>query len=214
MNPPQPDPKTARLAQTALAGIAIFALGIVLMHGLRPDYEVASHMISDYAVGPWGSVMTTAFAGASVGCLMLALGLARSRPASIAGWLVAALFAIAAIGLAVTAAAPTDLPGAPSTTTGEIHEVSFLVNVASIVLAALLTAVLTWRDARWRAHRVPALALATLLVVGVVVQFKTLHRGMPYGLANRFVVFVMVSWLVFIALRLQRLGEAGDAPSR
>src|SRR5215470_17529554 len=125
------DRLTTRLAEAALVCFAVFALGIALMHFLRPDYEVSSHMVGDYAVGPWGGVMTTAFAGASLGCLMLALGIARSRPGSLAGWLAAALFAIASVGFAVTAAYPTELPGAPSTTAGDIHDMSFLVNIAS-----------------------------------------------------------------------------------
>jgi hypothetical protein len=207
MVPASTDRLTARPAEAALACFAVFAVGIALMHVLRPDYDVSSHMISDYAVGPWGGVMTTAFAGASLGCLMLALGLARSRPGSIAGWLAAALFAVASMGLAVTAAYPTDLPDAPPTTVGYIHELSFLVNISSIVLAALLTAIVALRDARWRANRVPGVLLALLLVVAVVVQFRFLHRGMPYGIANRFVVIVMTTWFVVTAIRLRRLGS-------
>jgi hypothetical protein len=201
------DRLTTRLADAALVCFAVFALGIALMHLLRPDYDVSSHMVSDYAVGPWGGVMTTAFAGASLGCLMLALGIVRSRPGSVAGWLAAALFAIASVGLAVTAVCPTDLPGAPATAVGGIHDMSFLVNITSIVLAALLTAVVALRDARWRANRVPGVVLALLLVVAVAVQFKTLHRGMPYGIANRVVIAVMMAWLVVTAWRLRRLGR-------
>ncbi|MBX3620418.1 MAG: DUF998 domain-containing protein [Rhizobacter sp.] len=196
-----------RLADVALCSFAIFVSGLVAMHGLRPDYAIASHMISDYAVGRWGMVMTAAFAGASLGCLMLALGVARCRPASVAGWLAAGLFAVASMGLAVTAVYPTDLPGAPSTAAGEIHELSFMVNIASIVLAALLMAVLAFRDERWREHRVPAVVFALLLVLAVVVQLKTLHRGMPYGVANRFVVIVMMTWLGLTAWRLRRVAQ-------
>jgi hypothetical membrane protein len=201
------DRVTARLAEAALACFAIFAAGVALMHFLRPDYDVSSHMISEYAVGPWGGVMTTAIVGASLGCLMLALGLARSRPGSIAGWLAAALFAVASIGLAVTAVYPIDLPGAPPTSAGYIHEMSFLVNIASIVLAAMLTAVVAFQDARWRTHRVPAVVLALLLVVAIAVQFRSLHRGLPYGIPNRFVVLVMTTWFVVTAIRLRRLGR-------
>jgi hypothetical protein len=207
MVPASTDRLTARIAEAALVCFAVFAVGIALMHFLRRDYDVSSHMISDYAVGPWGGVMTMAFAGASLGCLMLALGLARSRPGSIVGWLAAALFAIASMGLAVAAVYPTDLPDAPSTSAGYIHEMSVLVNIASIVLAALLTAVVAVRDARWRAHRVPGVVLALLLVAAVAVQFTTLYRGMPYGIANRLVVLVMTTWFVVTALRLRRLGS-------
>ena len=205
MVPPPADRLIVRFADAAIVCFAVFALGIVLMHLLRPDYAVSTHMISHYAVGPWGGVMTTAYSSASLGCLMLALGLLRSRPGSIAGWLATVLLAVASMGLAIAAAFPADLPGAPPTTTGDIHEVSFLVNVACLVLAAVTTAVVALRDERWRAHRLAATVLALLLVVAVVVQFMTLHRGMPYGVANRFLVAVMTVWFVVTAIRLRRL---------
>lgn len=207
MAAPTTDPLTTRLANAAIACFAVFALGVGVMHLLRPDYVPSSHMISDYAVGPWGGVMTMAFASASLGCLMLALALAHSGPGSVVGWVTTALFAVASVGLAVTAVFPTDLPGGPRTTSGYIHAMSFLVNVASLVLAAVLLAIVALRDARWRVHRLWGTVLALLLVLALVVQIKTMHRGMPYGLANRVFVAVMSCWFVVTAVRLRRLGR-------
>jgi hypothetical protein len=191
----------ARLAVICFSG---FALGIALMHGLRPDFAPASHMISDYAVGPWGGVMTAAFTSAGVGCLLLAMGMAQGRPASVWGWLMAVLFAIVAAGLFVTAVFPTDLPAAPRTRSGEIHEISFMINVGGVVVAALAAVVLSWRDPRWYAYRRVGIVFAGLLVFALVVQFKTLHRGMPYGLANRFFVTILIGWFISIAFAIQR----------
>ena len=204
------DRLTTRFANAALACFIVFVLGVVLMHLLRSDVDVFSHRISDYAVGPWGGLMTAAFAGASLGCLMLAFGFARSCSGSVAGRLSAAMFAVASVGLAVAAVFPTDMPGAPTTMTGDIHKISFFVNVASIVLAALLTAVVALRDARWREHRVPAALLALLLVVAVVVQFRALYQGIAHGIANRFVIGMMMIWLVVTAMRLRRLGRSDE----
>jgi hypothetical protein len=47
--------------------------------------------------------------------------------------------------------------------------------------------------------------LAILLFAAIVLQFKTLHCGMPCGLANRFFVLVLLGWLISIALAIQRL---------
>lgn len=209
----QPDRLVVRLAETTIGCYAGFGLGVVLMHVLRPDYAPASHMISDYAVGAWSPVMTGAFVCAGLGCLTLALALLRHRPATIAGWLATALLGVGWIGLFVTAVFPTDPPGTPSTTSGDIHDISFLVNVGSLVLTAVLIGVVSMRDERWRAHRPLAVGLALLLMLALIVQFKTLHRGMPYGLANRFFVAVMVTWFVVTAMRLRRLGLSGGVPS-
>jgi hypothetical protein len=88
--------------------------------------------------------------------------------------------------------------------------VSFLVNVASLVLAAVMTAIVALRDARWRTHRLAATVLALLLVVAVVVQFNTLDRGMPHGIANRCLVAVMTIWFVVTAIRLRHLCLSRD----
>ena len=204
------DRLTARLANAALVCFTVFVLGVVLMHLLRSDVDVFSHRISDYAVGPWGGLMTAAFAGASLGCLMLALGFARSCSGSVSGWLCAAMFGVASVGLAVTAVYPTDMPGSPTTTSGNIHKISFFVNVASIVLAALLTAFVALRDARWREHRVLAALLALVLVIAMVVQFRALYQGIAHGIANRFVIGIMMIWLVVTAFRLRRLGRSDE----
>ena len=195
-------------ARAAVVCFACFALGIAVMHALRPDYPPASHMISDYAVGPWGGVMTAAFGCASAGCLLLAIGMVRSGPNSGWEWLMALLFAVVAEGLFVTALFPTDPPGAPSTRSGDIHDISFMVNVGGIVAASLVAVVLSWRDVRWGGFRRLGAAFAVVLLFALVVQFKTLHHGMPYGLANRFFVTVLIAWLISVALAIQRLRPA------
>jgi len=47
--------------------------------------------------------------------------------------------------------------------------------------------------------------LSGLIFAGFVIQFLTLHKGMPYGLANRFFVLVLFAWLFAVAFRLRSL---------
>lgn len=70
-------------ATMAIACFAYSTLELLLLHLLRPDYTPVDHMISDYAVGRYGWVMTTCFLPMGFGCLMLLLGLARSGPTSV-----------------------------------------------------------------------------------------------------------------------------------
>lgn len=117
-------------ATVAIACFAYATLALLLMHVLRPDYAPASHMISDYAVGPYGWVMTTTFLAMSCGCSTLLLGLVRLGPRSASARVGTLLLGIASIGLVVSAIFPTDV-APPSTRTGDIHDISFLVNVTS-----------------------------------------------------------------------------------
>lgn len=192
-----------------IAAIVCFvyaALALLLLHVLRPDYSPVHHMISDYAVGPFGWVMQTAFVGMSAGCALLVLGLARDGPAAIAARMAIALLAVASIGLLVSAMFPTDLPGGPSTQSGRIHTLSFLVNISSIVLAAVLLTASFGAHPGWRSYRGTSWGLVCLIALAFALQFLTLRKGAPYGLANRFFVCVLFAWMIATAHRLRKLG--------
>jgi len=194
---------TVPAAPTAAAGFFLyFVLALLLMHVIRPDYTIVDHMISDYAVGRSGWIMTTAFLSLSLGCLALAIGLFRDGPKSPLGRIGAALLLVACAGLIVTALFPTDLETAPSTRTGDIHGISFRVNVVGIFVSTLCLAVSYGGDPAWRRRRTPALVFAGLLVVAFVAQFLTLRRGAPYGITNRLFVAVLMAWLISNSLWL------------
>ena len=189
---------------TAAVGFFLyFVAALLLMHVIRPDYTIVDHMISDYAVGQFGWIMTTAFASLAIGCLTLAVGLLRDGPTSWLGRIGAALLVVAFAGLIVTALYPTDLETAPSTRTGDIHTISFLVNIVSILLSTICLALSYAGSPGWRRHRTPALAFAGLLIVAFVAQYLTLHKGAPYGITNRLFVAVLMAWLILNSLWLK-----------
>ena len=201
-NDSQKHPST--LLPTAAAGFFLyFVAALLLMHVLQPDYTVVDHMISDYAVGRFGWVMTTAFSALSLGCLALAIGLFLHGPASWLGRIGAALLIVAFAGLIVTALFPTDLETAPSTRTGDIHTLSFQVNVVSVFLSTIFLGLSYGGSPRWRPYRTPALVFAGLLAAAFVAQFLTLHRGAPYGITNRLFVAVLMAWLISNSLWLK-----------
>jgi hypothetical protein len=145
--------------------------------------------------------MTTWFLAMSCGCLLL--GLVRSGPKSVAARIGTLLLGVASIGLVVSAILPTDVR-APSTRSGEIHDMSFLVNIGSIVLAIVLLSVSFGSQPRWRPYQRTALILASMVVLAVVLQVLTLHQDAPYGLSNRLAVTALFAWLFAIAVRLRK----------
>ncbi|MEH0194300.1 DUF998 domain-containing protein [Caulobacter sp. CCNWLY153] len=178
---------------------------LVLLHGLRQDYTPVDHMISDYAVGRFGWLMTTAFVALALGCLTLGLGMAVAGPRSLPGRAAVLLLWVATLGLLVTATFPTDLETAATTMTGNIHTASFLVNVISMILCSLLFTVGFHQSEDWRGYRWVGLALAIALLVAFIAQFLTLHRGAPYGLTNRLFVALLMIWLIATARQLRRI---------
>jgi hypothetical membrane protein len=204
---PSAEPSATFFGTAAICFIAYAAIALLLMHVLRPDFSPASHMISDYAVGPYGWVMQTVFVGLSAGCTMLLVGLARSGPTSIAARLGIFLLAVASIGLIVSAIYPTDLQGAPATRSGYFHTLSFFVNVASIVLAIVLLTVSFGSEPRWRPYRRTSVIMLSLIALAFVLQVVTLRKGAPYGLANRFFVCVLLAWIIATSYRLRNLAR-------
>jgi len=201
--------EAGRAISMAAAGFFLyFVLALLLMHAIRPDYTIVDHMISDYAVGRSGWIMTTAFASLSLGCLALAIGLFRDGPKSLLGRIGAALLVVVFAGLIVTALFPTDLETAPSTHTGDIHTLSFQVNVVSILVSTLCLALSYGGDAVWHRRRMPALIFAGFLSLALVVQFLTLHRGAPYGITNRLFVAVLMAWLISNSFWLASVAKA------
>lgn len=191
------------LPTAAIGFFLYFAAALLLMHVIRPDYTMVDHMISDYAVGRFGWIMTTAFVSLAIGCLTLAIGLFRDGPTSWLGRIGAALLVVVFAGLIVTALFPTDLETAPSTRTGDIHTISFLVNIVSILLSAICLALSYAAEPNWRPHRAAALVFAGLLIAAFVGQYLTLHRGAPYGITNRLFVAILIAWLILNSLWLK-----------
>jgi hypothetical protein len=79
------------------------------------------------------------------------------------------------------------------------------VNVASIILAIILLTVSFGSDVRWRSYRRTSLILLSLVALAFVLQFLTLRKGAPYGLANRFFITVLLAWVLVTAYRLRNL---------
>ena len=190
--------------------VAFFILyafaALALLHFLRPDYTPRSHMISDYAVGHFGWLMQSVFVAMSLGYLSLAIGLHRSGLRSLVARLAISLLVVVSIGLIVSAIFPTDLEESTvNTRTGNIHTVSFLINVGGSILVALLLPVAYWKHPGWRSFRVESVLWAALILIAFVIQFRTLHRGAPYGIANRAFVLVLFSWTLITASRLRTI---------
>ena len=184
------------------------------MHALRSDYPLASHMISDYAVGDFGWVMVTVFIAWSIGIALLLSALLVAEPSSLARRLGALLLGITSIGLLVSAAYRTDLPGLPDTHEGNVHTLSFLVNIVSMLVAIPLLSFSFGQKSGLRSFRPVALALALAVVLAFLLQFFTLRKGMPYGLTNRLFVVVLLSWLICTAARLRGLPFGTDREAR
>src|SRR5260370_36622502 len=61
-----------------VARVVYYSTAIVLLHVLRTDFDPGYRYLSEYAVGPYGALMTSTFFALSAGSLALSFGLWRS----------------------------------------------------------------------------------------------------------------------------------------
>lgn len=193
----------ALLGRVAVGGLAYFVCAIVLLHLLRPDVNPMARVTSEYAVGPYGFVMTSAYIVFSLALLALALGLARSLSISGSATAGIALLGLAAAGTATAALFPVDV-GAPRpiTTEGWVHRIAAIVAFASMTTGPLLLARPFRRDPGWTDLAwLGAVAGAVGLVGLVAIQLFLLERGLA-GAAQRVVLALVITWMLTSAGRL------------
>jgi uncharacterized protein DUF998 len=191
----------ARLSVTA-AGVAIVAL--FLLHLLRPDLAPSAHMISEYAVGPYGSVMTLsflAFAAASAG-LWLAL-LYRAR--GVLGRIGLFFLLLATIGLAIGGIFtmdPTTTDQAAMSFSGQMHGVGFMIGVPGELFAVLFLSLALRKQAGWPGAAL--LALAALVWVSLAIMVPLLIQQHGFGIPNRVFMLAYGAWVIATAHPLTR----------
>jgi len=76
----RPAKQAARIASIAIVGISYFLTAVIALHFLRPDYDPVSRFVSEYAVGQYGFLMTSAFFGLSLGLWLWLLDFIKEFP--------------------------------------------------------------------------------------------------------------------------------------
>lgn len=66
------------LGWVVIGSLAYFVAAITLLHGLRPDVDPVARVTSEYAIGRYGSLMTSASFAFAVALIALGIGLARA----------------------------------------------------------------------------------------------------------------------------------------
>lgn len=199
------------LATAAIACFVYSACALLLVHVLRPDYAVSTHTISDYAVGRYGWIMVSVFLALGAGTFTLMLGLVFSGPTTVMARIGTGLLCVASIGLIVSAIFRTDLEEATTaTTSGFIHDMSFLVNILSITFAIFLLSTSFGSDPRWRGYQRTSFLLASLVLIGLVTQILSMQALYLYGVVNRLFVVVLYAWFMASAIWLRRVMTASS----
>ena len=105
-----------------LSSVIYYAVAILILHLLRTDFDPGYRYLSEYAVGPYGALMTSMFFVLSAGSVALAIGLWRSVSSKLR-FLPGLLFWLTwACAVFLAGWFTGDLQGTPHTRIDQIHE--------------------------------------------------------------------------------------------
>ena len=196
----------------SLVSGGVFILLLVALHFVRPDLDPSWSVISEYALGDYGWLMTIAFLAWGLSAISLFVAI-RSQVPNLVGriWLVFLL--IGAAGPILAASFPTDPIATPPdavTTGGAIHSVGAMLSDGILIGATLLTLSLVRKNPNWLSVRKPLIWTTILAWIGAVAFTASMAVLLPQnsgqlgpevviGWQGRFVVVAYEVWLMTAA---------------
>ena len=199
-------------AKFAIGAIVTYQLLLILLILLRPDLDPYWHTISEWAIGPYGWLMTIGFMLSSVSYFALFVTL-RKQVSGIVGWIGLGILLICAIGAFGVGAFTMDPFDTQELSTGGIlHIVCGMLQLMLLPFAALLINLnLAFKNAALAPERNALLLTAGLPLIAFigsiihlvlyVIPLGPNARGpeVPIGYPARFVFLSYAVWVVVTA---------------
>ncbi len=201
----------ARAARLAIFFGTLFAVLLLSLHVLEPEFDPTWRFVSEYMLGTFGWMMHLAF-------LALAISMASAGVTIISqvrtwrGCVGLTILAIAAVGLLIAAIFRTDpviTSGAVTSLSGRMHV--FGASLDYTPVAALLLSFSLARNAAWRPIR-KRLFITAGAVFAVMVSFIAvlpydgkIGPGVVAGLVGRFLLLSYLGWIILVGLHALKL---------
>lgn len=190
-------------ATVSIVGTAIFVVLIVALHFLSPEFDPIQRPTSEYAVGQYGYLMTSAFVAISVSTWALVIGLSRDLSEPARSQLGLALLGVFGIGVLVAATFPIDLEGAPQTLAGTIHSINGPLTFLSLVIGTNLVSRRLKLDEKWRPTHRTASVLAIIMIPVFLAGGVAAARETGAGIAQRILILTFATWFFVMAALLR-----------
>jgi hypothetical protein len=190
-----------RYAKTiALTGIyshLFFVFIFILMHFIRPDKDIFSCFVSEYAVGSYGWLLTIGSFGSVAGALCLIIGLLKSVKASKTAIITLCIWCAGAF---LFSTFTTNLPGAPPTPQGLIHSFSALIALVSLGISMIAWGFTFNKTDAWQSTAKISWifgAVSILVFIGFFLSPPSLR-----GLNERILIAWDIGWLILVNRQL------------
>jgi len=188
------------LALLAIGGMVYFLAAVVVLHFLRPEYNPIDHAVSNYAVGSFGYLMTSAFYVLAVSLFALSLSLFLSIALTNLSRIAILLLYLASSGMVVMGIFPGDAHALhpPATITGVVHWAAAGISFLSVMIAAFLLSVSFKTDERFQRFQRPCFNFA-IVMVGALLLYGILALVGWIGIGQRVFLAVCLLWLLVLA---------------
>ena len=195
----------AWLTAISLTAISAFAILIIVLHFLRPDLDPIHRPTSEYAVGEFSYLMTTAFFCMSIATFALVVSLNKTigrKAKSLIGLIFLTVWAVAVL---VALSFPIDPEGAPTTTAGRIHQTNGPIAFLSLTIGVFLVSIRFKHDENMRSLYHTALILSLIMLLLFISVAVSLSIGLGLeGIFQRIYLIVVIVWFILVLIRIRK----------
>jgi hypothetical protein len=199
----RPEHRPTGASLIAVIGVATAFVGVTIMHAARQDVDPLKTVMSHYANGSLGSVMSVVFY--AFGATAIALGFRLRAAIALSGVTKAfpVLLWLAGTGLIAAGVYEVDPPVAPETLQDMIHSDSAVAAFVMLIVAMVLFTRASRDDERWRSvHRV---SLSLAVTAAVAAAGTKLLGGTSFsGAIQRVLAGAVLAWFLVTALHVRR----------
>lgn len=178
-------------ARLSVATGALTLVLLALLHVLSPEFDPSWRMVSEYALGDYGWVLSLMFLSWAASCVTLFFAI-KSQIQTVGGKIGLAFLLAAAVGEGMGAIFDVRHP---------LHGLAFAIGIPSLPIAALLTSVSLVRNQAWSSSRRLLLLTANLPWMSLVLFVTAMFIGLSQT-GGKFGPDVLIGWpnrLVFVA---------------
>ena len=197
---------TMYLAPLTIVGIADFLLNIAALHFLRPDVNPVLEPLSNYAVCPYGFLLTPAYIGSSLASLALILGLYLGIAPPGRSYVGLFLLGLYGVSHLLAGIFPID-GGGEATMVGTIHNIVGNISFFAFPVGVILLSLGMGKVERWRSLRRPALVVSLLVVLTVILTMVGFNLGIGFGVTQRLANVTALAWMLLAALHLRSVAQ-------
>jgi len=183
--------------------LALLCFGaVMLLHILRGEIDPLRQVMSEYANGSHGLVMTVVFYAFGLSSLALAFRLRRAFDGRGAIRLIPWLLALAGVGLIVSGLFEVERPLIPDTLEEVIHSDASVVAFVLLITSMLLLSLASRSESRWWSFRWTSTLLAVAAAAAAMATPLTERTGWS-GAVQRLLGFTVLLWFLLTALHVR-----------